>query len=593
MQIKGSIKINSIFVRLIITFICILVPIYTLCIHIYSWSLRTLESEITADANKKVSFYLNDFETEIQRMKLLQYDFMEDDNLSSLAVNYKRMDDYTKYCTILALIQRLKTIKSSSKYITDVKVHIPSIGKTLSAENGYCNIMNDEVKKIMRADPPATESQMIYDKDTILMPATFPIYTRNTVPMFIVVIEISEANFTDTVNQLVTYEEGGSILLFHPGNQIISSNTNAGAETIKKMVSADAPYSVQPDRLKIGSRAFSIISTTSKYLGWSLLEYVPDSIIFKPIEKYHFYLEILIASSVVIIFVYSFMTYKSVHQPLHKLVKAFHKVEDGELDVRLNQHYHSEFGYIYASFNSMVENISTLIEQVYKQKILKQRAELKHLQLQINPHFLYNSFFILRSMIHNEEYDRSEKFVGQIGEYFRFVTRSAPDFIALSSEVEHARIYTDIQMTRFSNRIQTTFEELPHRYSGLQVPRLILQPIIENAFEHGLKNKVSGGILKIGFGDCGDGLSIFVEDNGDELSDGMLEKIKGSLGGSGNNDMETTGMINIHRRIRMKFGGDSGLHVSRSELGGLRVDVTLAGIPGEAEEHIKKLQQSI
>jgi len=94
------------------------------------------------------------------------------------------------------------------------------------------------------------------------------------------------------------------------------------------------------------------------------------------------------------------------------------------------------------------------------------------------------------------DYDTLERFTEQLGEYFRFVTRSAADEVPLSAEVNHARVYTEIQAMRFSNRIKVYFDDMPEEYSKIQVPRLILQPIIENAFVHGLEKNLLMGCYK-------------------------------------------------------------------------------------------------
>ena len=163
----------------------------------------------------------------------------------------------------------------------------------------------------------------------------------------------------------------------------------------------------------------------------------------------------------------------------------------------------------------MVKELKTLIEQSYKQKILVQRAEMKQLQSQINPHFLYNSFFILNTMARTEDYENIEKFTEQLGRYFQFITRSAADEVPLEKEVEHARVYTEIQAMRYSNRIKAYFEELPEEFWGIVVPRLILQPIIENAFEHGLGMVKKNGILTVSFEKLQNGLHIIIENNGE------------------------------------------------------------------------------
>ena len=116
---------------------------------------------------------------------------------------------------------------------------------------------------------------------------------------------------------------------------------------------------------------------------------------------------------------------------------------------------------MYGRFNQMVVNLRSLIDQAYKQKIMTQRAELKQLQSQINPHFLYNSFFILNTMAHTGDLEGIETFTTQLGGYFQFVTRNASDEVALHQEIHHARLYTEIQSCDFPSRIKVDFEPLP------------------------------------------------------------------------------------------------------------------------------------
>ncbi|GJM75129.1 hypothetical protein HMSSN036_73450 [Paenibacillus macerans] len=104
---------------------------------------------------------------------------------------------------------------------------------------------------------------------------------------------------------------------------------------------------------------------------------------------------------------------------------------------------------------------------------MAQRAELKQLQSQINPHFLYNSFFILNTMAKTGDTERIEQFTTLLGEYFEFVTRNASDLVALEQEIHHARMYAEIQELRFSRRIQVRFDTLPDELRSIPVPRLI------------------------------------------------------------------------------------------------------------------------
>src|SRR5690606_27559604 len=208
------------------------------------------------------------------------------------------------------------------------------------------------------------------------------------------------------------------------------------------------------------------------------------------------------------------------------------------------------------------------------QKILAQKAELKQLQSQINPHFLYNNFFILYNMVVTEDYENVAHFTKQLGAYFEYITRSGSDEVPLAKEVAQARIYAEIQGKRYRNRMTVDFGPLPEEAADVIVPRLIIQPILENAFEHGLKNKLSDGIVRVHIELKDQLLLIVVEDNGDEVTDEEIVHLQ-QLMSAPDNDVESTGMINIHRRIRIKFGEESGVTISRGELGGLMLQIKI------------------
>ena len=120
--------------------------------------------------------------------------------------------------------------------------------------------------------------------------------------------------------------------------------------------------------------------------------------------------------------------------------------------------------------------------------------------------------------------------------------------------------------------------------ASLLVPRLIIQPIIENAFEHALEKKVQGGLLIIGFQKREEALCITVEDNGERLSDHELDALQQKLAGGGNiGEMEITGIINVHWRLKYKFGENSGLFFTRSELGGLKAIIRIVLEKGRSD----------
>lgn len=263
---------------------------------------------------------------------------------------------------------------------------------------------------------------------------------------------------------------------------------------------------------------------------------------------------------------------KLMYRPLMRLIHGFKRVQKLELVPVPIDRRRDEFGYLYQAFNDTVHSLKTLIEQNYEQQIRNQRSELKRLQSQINPHFLYNCFFVLCRLIKSEHKEKAYQFCLYIGEYFQFITRDDEDVIPLEMEVKHSRTYVEMQTICYGDRIRVRFHvETP----PLQVPRLVLQPIIENAYKHGLGGMAGPGELWVHNEVRSDGITLCVEDNGNNLDDDRLEQLHARLTHSADRIEETTGLINVHRRIQLHYGAEYGLEVSRSALGGLKVLIHL------------------
>lgn len=133
-----------------------------------------------------------------------------------------------------------------------------------------------------------------------------------------------------------------------------------------------------------------------------------------------------------------------VHKPLSKLTDAFDEVEHGNFQVQIIQTGNDDFAYLYHAFNNMALKLSRLIERDYNQKLLLQKAEMKQLQAQINPHFLYNSFFMLQRMIRFEP-EEASMVANALASCFRYITKNSMDHVTLAEEYAHMKNYVYIQ----------------------------------------------------------------------------------------------------------------------------------------------------
>ena len=300
----------------------------------------------------------------------------------------------------------------------------------------------------------------------------------------------------------------------------------------------------------------------------------PVSLITDQMREYRRMIAVVCAVSILVMLSLACFLQQMVHKPVSKIDAAMRKVGKGDLSVRLTGAKSNEFQQIYDQFNQMTVRLQELIDREYTLKLLNAKSELKQLRYQIRPHFLYNTYFNLRALLMNEEYDVAEEMTDVLGRYLRYITTSARDEATLREEMEHAKAYVEIQKMRFGSHLEARLAECPPEYAEKLVPRIIIQP----TFEHGIKDMQGKGVISVQFEAEGERLSIYVDDNGPNATDELIDRARTILAAEEYNPSgDSVALSNIHRRIRMLYQPGSGLYVSRSPLGGFRSEIRMIG----------------
>ncbi|WP_308637551.1 sensor histidine kinase [Paenibacillus silvisoli] len=572
----------SILPKLVLTFLVTLTPLY-----IISWKMNEtgsshIQKEISDSLVSRTSLYMNILEFDIDSAIRQLQELVNDDDLLKLTSSSEVMSEIEKMQSQLRLKSRLDALKKSSKFVENAIAFIPSMNRTVSANTNIIGPFDEEQFFALAKSTNRFESPFLLWKDRIFIsiPYPDPAVSSRQKPFFLLAIEISRREL-GMVLQEFTNEGGHTALVGNKQPFIIAGGAGAVDEAlIQNFQQSEANGEAEEGKLQtveFKDESYLVVSNHSTRLDMSLLMYVPESKVTASLQVYRFWFYVLSGVSVLLVLLFSYSIYLIIHQPLKRLVRSFRRIEQGHFNLEVHYPLQDEFGYLYGQFNGMVKRLDVLVHEVYEQRYLARLAELRHLQSQINPHFLYNSYFILYRMAQQRDHDNVIYFTKHLGEYFQYITRDGSDEVPLASEIHHARTYAEIQSIRFSERIMVEFEEVPDELRDFPVPRLIVQPIIENAYNHGLENKRRGGLITVVFSQKPGAIEISITDNGDnmdeekvrELQSGLLDKAQPT---------EHTGLLNVHRRIIIKYGG-GGLTLSLGEERGLKVTMT---IPREA-----------
>ncbi|MHA2855086.1 sensor histidine kinase [Paenibacillus sp. HGF5] len=568
---------KSIYPKIVAGFLLAIMPVYAAALYMNESGLASVEQEITQSLNARTNFFMRTLEQELRSTVLLMNDLSQDSDLQKLSTIAPAMSRSEYFQAINRLQGKMRLLQSSNQYVQEAKTYIPLIEKTIE-QVSYEGAMPPEQMKALEEHP----DRVIFEwKNKLLLGMVYPERLRNgNPPNFAIAAELSVPKMQTALLQLAT-GDGGAVLIGVDNSWVLTQEDGGGigprlAERIDLEALTSTEFSKLPynTKVKADGANYWVSVERSAFLNADLVVYVPEAEFLGPLGKYRMIFFGLSGFSLLVVILFSGWIYSRIHQPLQRMVRAFRNIDFDSPRVELRHKHHDEFHYLYEQFNHMVKRLQVLIHEVFEQKIRSQRSELKQLQSQINPHFLYNSFFTLHQMGEMQDYENIVRFTRHLGEYFRFITRNAADEVSLKAEVGHAKAYVDIQSIRFHNRISAYWDDIPGDWERQDVPLLILQPLIENAYEHGLEEKEADGQIRVAMAAERHVLHIIVEDNGETLTD---EKLRNLQSMTANSDVkgEITGLSNVHRRLRLKFGPAGGLTFSRSRLGGLRIDMTL------------------
>ncbi|MBS5316907.1 MAG: sensor histidine kinase [Clostridiales bacterium] len=374
----------------------------------------------------------------------------------------------------------------------------------------------------------------------------------------IVLIDMSYKNLTDMCNDIQLGEKGyvyivgqGQEMIYHPKQQLIYSGI-LQEDLARVMQQEEGSFTeVLEDK-----RLVTVHSL--EQVGWRVVgvSYIGELLVSK--QEIIIPLIILTLLALVVAFLISKRIASQTAKPIRELTEHMQEIELGKLGVEIDtQSDTEEIQCLTASFKEMVYKIEGLIEQVEDNQKKLRKSELKVLQSQINPHFLYNSLDTIIWLGEREECEKVIQMTAALARYFRLSLSKGKEVITIYEEVEHVKHYLQIQKIRYASKLTYTIEVSPDIFDEMIV-KIVLQPLVENALYHGIKDLEEGGYIRVlGFRE-GNNIILEVYDNGKGMS---REQIKNILKAPSSTSITKGGVAikNVHERIQVYFGQDYGL----------------------------------
>lgn len=276
----------------------------------------------------------------------------------------------------------------------------------------------------------------------------------------------------------------------------------------------------------------------------------------------------------ILVIILSYYIPRSITMPITRISRVTDQVAKGNLSVRAAAESGAEARMLSDSLNAMIDKINELLDQVTTEQVRLRKAEFELLQAQINPHFLYNTLDTIVWLAEAGDQKRVVSMVGNLSDFFRTSLNQGKDIISIREELAHVRSYLEIQQVRYQDilRYEITVPEDLYEY---KIPKITIQPLVENALYHGIKNKRGQGTITVSGKRNENGFVLYVRDNGIGMTQERLKEVRAGIQKLSYTGKEIYGLYNVNERIRLNFGETYGISIESTYGEGTCVSISL------------------
>ena len=311
------------------------------------------------------------------------------------------------------------------------------------------------------------------------------------------------------------------------------------------------------------------------------------------IRRFMVVCSVLIGVLIIVVAVSAVMIVSGIIQPISQLNQATEKIAQGDFNARAQADSDDEVAELAVSFNKMAGSMQSLIDKVKEDERKMRKADLRLLQEQIQPHFLYNTLDTIVWLIESNEPDEAVTMVVTLSDFFREILSKGKEFISIKEEEKHISSYLQIQEMRYRDILEydIQLDQVIYKY---QILKLTLQPVVENALYHGIKYKRAKGCIHIHGEKEGDIIRLTVRDDGVGMDEEELAQLRQQIEKPCQETEKGFGLANVNERIHMYFGYEYGMKIESEKGKGTTVEIVIPAIleaPAENAANVQPQQE--
>lgn len=527
------------------------ISILIISLMLFSWykqsssKLMTYEKEETSQEVKNASIYVASYLEKNKNLASLLAMSAESQNIMDDKTDFKNLKDIIKVSEKSdEFIKKIFLVSENGNIISNEKVNLET-NKDMKNISWYKKLINSNN---MAFASKADFSKISSDSSKNIISISKEIKDKNNKRLGFVVINLSY-KFLEDFLSTINFGKDGYVFILSSEEELLFKSKNMedfGKKDYEKLLKKR----MKPEKMDFVSSNVFIPNTQWKLVGISFSNAISN--LKKQLIESSLILAIIVF---VLTLLVSIFVSKKISKPIIYLIGEIKKTDKKLYKIKSLPQASSEIQILTKEYNNLIDRIFVLTEDIEKKEEQKRTYQVKALQSQINPHFLYNTLDTILWLVEFGENEKAIKVTKNLGMLLRNSLNIDEDFVKLDKEIEHAKNYLDIQKIRYDNKF--TYEFIKKiQTSSLYVPKLILQPIIENAIYHGIREKKSKSYIKIIVEKNPEYLIIKIIDNGLGPKE-KKENIPTKLGG--------IGMENVNNRIKLLCGEKYNLKMQREK----------------------------